>query len=343
MRMARIARAARILVTMALLWLLWSRLDGPAALRQLAGADPGWLGGALLALTAQTILSAWRWRLTARGLGQSIPPGRALSEYYLAQILNQTLPGGMLGDAGRAVRARAEAGLRRAAEAVVLERLAGQAGLLALMLAGILLAVLLPGGPALPAPVLATAGALFLIAISLAAAIGLRQSIGRALVGRHVLPAQITLSLGTAAANLLAFDFCARATGTVLGPVATLALVPLVLFTMVGNTVRTLQGVGWFPIHPIGLDIPLWMGTWLGIHPSVETLLAQVLALVFVIGSYWAAGWYSKRQMRIQREKYEAEQIAGSRVGCAEPRNTSREEPLGQAVKGTDRRAKEPI
>ena len=233
---------------MALLWLLWSRLDGPAALRQLAGADPGWLGGALLALTAQTILSAWRWRLTARGLGQSIPPGRALSEYYLAQILNQTLPGGMLGDAGRAVRARAEAGLRRAAEAVVLERLAGQAGLLALMLAGILLAVLLPGGPALPAPVLATAGALFLIAISLAAAIaaaprlpgragraaiGLRQSIGRALVGRHVLPAQITLSLGTAAANLLAFDFCARATGTVLGPVATLALVPLVLFTMV--------------------------------------------------------------------------------------------------------------
>ena len=248
MRMARIARAARILVTMALLWLLWSRLDGPAALRQLAGADPGWLGGALLALTAQTILSAWRWRLTARGLGQSIPPGRALSEYYLAQILNQTLPGGMLGDAGRAVRARAEAGLRRAAEAVVLERLAGQAGLLALMLAGILLAVLLPGGPALPAPVLATAGALFLIAISLAAAIaaaprrpgragraaiGLRQSIGRALVGRHVLPAQITLSLGTAAANLLAFDFCARATGTVLGPVATLALVPLVLFTMV--------------------------------------------------------------------------------------------------------------
>ncbi|MCB0863324.1 MAG: hypothetical protein KDB66_08950 [Solirubrobacterales bacterium] len=125
--------------------------------------------------------------------------------------------------------------------------------------------------------------------------------------------------------------------------IVTGVLIALVLFTMVGNTVRTLQGVGWFPIHPIGLDIPLWMGTWLGIHPSVETLLAQVLALVFVIGSYWAAGWYSKRQMRIQREKYEAEQIAGSRVGCAEPRNTSREEPLGQAVKGTDRRAKEPI
>ncbi|MBN8868159.1 MAG: FTR1 family protein [Solirubrobacterales bacterium] len=94
--------------------------------------------------------------------------------------------------------------------------------------------------------------------------------------------------------------------------IVTGVLIALVLFTMVGNTVRTLQGVGWFPIHPIDVDIPLWMGTWLGIHPSVETLLAQVVAVVFVIGSYWAAGWYSKRQLRIQREQWEAEQAAGT-------------------------------
>ncbi|MCB0867231.1 MAG: hypothetical protein KDB48_00905, partial [Solirubrobacterales bacterium] len=88
--------------------------------------------------------------------------------------------------------------------------------------------------------------------------------------------------------------------------IVTGVLIALVLFTMVGNTVRTLQGVGWFPIHPIDIDIPLWMGTWLGIHPAWETMLAQVLALIFVIGSYWAAGWYSKRQMRIRREEFEA-------------------------------------
>lgn len=96
--------------------------------------------------------------------------------------------------------------------------------------------------------------------------------------------------------------------------IVTGVLIALVLFTMVGNTVRTLQGVGWFPIHPIDVDIPLWMGTWLGIHPSWETMLAQVLALVFVIGSYWAAGWYSKRQMRIQRERWEAENTAPKAV-----------------------------
>lgn len=90
--------------------------------------------------------------------------------------------------------------------------------------------------------------------------------------------------------------------------IVTGVLIALVLFTMVGNTVRTLQGVGWFPIHGIDLDIPLWMGTWLGIHPSWETMIAQVLAVAFVIGSYWAAGWYSKRKLARQRAEYEARQ-----------------------------------
>ena len=88
--------------------------------------------------------------------------------------------------------------------------------------------------------------------------------------------------------------------------IVTGVLIALVLFTMVGNTVRTLQGVGWFPIHTIDIEFPLWMGTWLGIHPSWETLVAQFLALVFVVGSYWAAGWYSKRQLKKQRAEYEA-------------------------------------
>jgi high-affinity Fe2+/Pb2+ permease len=43
---------------------------------------------------------------------------------------------------------------------------------------------------------------------------------------------------------------------------------------------------------------PLWMGTWLGIYPTVETLGLQVLAFLFVIGSYFAAEWVSKRNLR---------------------------------------------
>ena len=78
---------------------------------------------------AQTVLSAMRWRLTARQLGQTIPLTRAIGEYYLAQVVNQSLPGGVVGDAGRAVRARHQAGLRRAGAAVAIERLAGQVAL----------------------------------------------------------------------------------------------------------------------------------------------------------------------------------------------------------------------
>lgn len=85
-------------------------------------------------------------------------------------------------------------------------------------------------------------------------------------------------------------------------------LIALVLFTMVGTTVRTLQGVGWFPIHTIDVEIPLWMGNWLGIFPTVETIGAQLLAVSFVVGSYWAAGWVSKRKLAKSRAEWEREQ-----------------------------------
>ena len=80
--------------------------------------------------------------------------------------------------------------------------------------------------------------------------------------------------------------------------VVTGVLIALVLVVLVGNTARTMQGVGWLSIHPIEIEIPLWMGTWLGIYPTVETLSAQLLAFVFVIGSYFAAEWMRKRDLR---------------------------------------------
>jgi high-affinity iron transporter len=80
--------------------------------------------------------------------------------------------------------------------------------------------------------------------------------------------------------------------------VATGLLIALVLVVLVGNTARTMQGVGWLSIHPIDVDLPLWMGTWLGVYPTVETLAAQLLAFCFVIGSYFAAEWMRKRELR---------------------------------------------
>ncbi|HEV7770249.1 MAG TPA: FTR1 family protein [Solirubrobacterales bacterium] len=100
--------------------------------------------------------------------------------------------------------------------------------------------------------------------------------------------------------------------------VATGVLIALVLVVLVGNTARTMQGVGWLPIHPIDVELPLWMGTWLGVYPTVETLTAQLLAFCFVIGSYFAAEWMRKRELRRAIAAHEAS-LATDGEQVAEP------------------------
>jgi high-affinity iron transporter len=80
--------------------------------------------------------------------------------------------------------------------------------------------------------------------------------------------------------------------------IVTGVLISIVLVVLVGNTVRTMQGVGWLPITPLDIEFPLWMGTWLGVFPTVETLAAQVAAFAFVVGSYFLAELVRKRRIR---------------------------------------------
>jgi high-affinity iron transporter len=71
--------------------------------------------------------------------------------------------------------------------------------------------------------------------------------------------------------------------------IVTGVMIGFVLIVMTGNTVRTLQGVGWMPITSFDVQFPYWVGLWFGIFPTVETVLSQVLAAGFVIGSYFLA------------------------------------------------------
>ena len=96
---------------------------------------------------------------------------------------------------------------------------------------------------------------------------------------------------------------------------------------------RTLQGVGWLSITPLDVEFPLWMGTWLGVFPTVETLVAQVGALAFVIGSYYAAEWYRKRRVRrAARELVDPEpEEPGPQEAPREPEQPERELATGVA------------
>jgi high-affinity iron transporter len=71
--------------------------------------------------------------------------------------------------------------------------------------------------------------------------------------------------------------------------VATGILLGFVLIVMVGEGVQEMQLAGWLPTTDVGVTFPGWMGTWFALFGTVETLAAQALAAVFVIGSYYLA------------------------------------------------------
>lgn len=264
-----LVRLAQISVLAALSVLLWNAADGRAALTHLQKADPRWLMAAGLALTLQTALSAQRWRVTAAQLGLRIPALRALREYYLAQVVNQSLPGGVVGDASRAVRSRDGAGLLVAAQAVLFERIAGQIGLVAVLVTGLGLGAGMPGSldwPQWLVRALAGLGAgavVAMILLGLSPAVrGVAAVFAHAIWARNVRTAQVALSLGTALCNVAAFSFCALALDVSMPLVAVASLVPLILFAMV---------------------LPISIGGW-GVREGAAALLFPVIGATPVEG-----------------------------------------------------------
>ena len=277
--------AAQGVILIAIVWLLWRAVDWGEALSLLQSADVSWLVAAALALSAQTVLSALRWRITAAQLGIEISIPEALREYYLSQVVNQSLPGGVVGDASRAVRARGQAGLLVSGQAVVFERLAGQMGLLAILGFGLLAALTVPTGMDWPTwlvvPMFIAIIIVACIALGLwwqaATDTALGRSVQRfryAVMGKDVWHLQVVLSLGTAICNVAAFAFCAASLGVALPVLAATALVPLILFAMV------------LPLSISGWGLREGAATVLfplvGASPSAGLTVSVVFGLVFL-------------------------------------------------------------
>jgi len=65
-----------------------------------------------------------------------------------------------------------------------------------------------------------------------------------------------------------------------------------VLLVMVGEQAQEMQLAHWLPttvIPSLARITPAWMGLWFSVFPTVQTLAAQALAAVLVVGSYFTA------------------------------------------------------
>lgn len=236
--------------TLLLLAALWRLSDSDELSRRLGTADPAWLAAGLLLTVPVMLLSALRWRYTARRLEAELGFGRALRELYLSLFLNQILPGGVTGDAirawrhGRRERERARARMGPAIRAVVIERLSGYLSLVPVVLVGVALWPSLPG--ALPAMrVWAPLAGAVIVLGGLAAALLFfaRSGAGgaldrffadarRALLSRRAVGPQAGFALLLLAGYLAMFYCAAQAAHAPLTVLQLVAIVPAVLLSM---------------------------------------------------------------------------------------------------------------
>ena len=74
--------------------------------------------------------------------------------------------------------------------------------------------------------------------------------------------------------------------------ITTGVLLGVVLLVMVGEQAQEMQLAHWISrteILWLVNTLPAWMGMWFAVFPTYETLLAQGLAAIVVVGSYYAA------------------------------------------------------
>lgn len=50
-----------------------------------------------------------------------------------------------------------------------------------------------------------------------------------------------------------------------------------------------MQGLGWLPSTPAGFGVSVWVTSWLGVYATWEGLASQLVAVLFVVGSYFVA------------------------------------------------------
>lgn len=277
-----------VLATGVLALLVW-RFGADAFLDGVTRLDAAAVVTALGVGAVTTLASAWRWTVVAQGIGLDLPLAPAVAAYYRSQLVNVTVPGGVVGDVERAVRhGRGRGELAASARSVGWERAGGQAVQLALTAAVLL---------ALPSAFRTVAGWGAVVLVTVALVVGSlvvlvprlgtpRRSLARALrvaatdvryamFSLRAWPRVLAASAVVVAGHATVVVVAARATG-VDGPLAT--LVPLALVVLAGSAIPA-NVAGWGPRE----GIAAWAFTTAGLGAAAGiTAAAAYGALVLL-------------------------------------------------------------
>ena len=235
---------------------------------------------ALVLGAATTACTAWRWRVVSAALGVALPMRTAVAASYRAQLLNATLPGGVLGDVHRGVRQGLDSGdVGRGLRSVLWDRTAGQVVQVALTVLALLL---------LPSPVSGWAiaavavGALVVTGLALDRARRRGSRLGsaartaltdlRALARHDVWPAAVVASVGAVLGYVVMLLVAAVAVGVdaPLGRLVPIALLLLLAMSIPANV------AGWGPRE----GVAAWAFAAVGLGASVGVSVAVVYGVM---------------------------------------------------------------
>lgn len=225
------------------------RFDPQRIAASLASADSTYISAGLILVQVQIVLSALRWRFTATRLGQHLGVGKAIGDYYLGTLLNQILPGGVAGDAVRAVRNRThdDGGWKVPAQAVLFERIAGQGVFFVIATFGVMFWPLL-GGAAIPEDLRHLLSGFALVAAGLAIVFllllrfpprriqpllaALKTALAQVFLRDRAWIVQTLFSLVIVASYIAMFMLASAAVGAPLPALAAITAIPLCLLMM---------------------------------------------------------------------------------------------------------------
>lgn len=260
MRRSRLGPAVRVLGGAALLVVLVVQLGARPFTDALAHLDVRALALALVVNSVTTVCCARRWLVVSAAMGADPPPlGTAVAAYYRSQLVNATLPGGVLGDLHRGVRHRLGGGVATGLRAVVWERSAGLLVHAATTVVVLLLWLAPPAARSWAWPLAVLVAGL----VAGLLVVGLRSDLGEVWL----------LSLVAMAGHVLLFVVAARTVGVAL-PVST--LVPIAMVVLLASVVPT-NVAGWGPRE----GAAAWL--FAGVSSAAEGVTVSVVYGVMVM------------------------------------------------------------